>query len=171
MVPDYDESKPMSYIVYLDMVNLYSYFMSLPLLVGDNKLLEREEIDKFDMLSVNPQGEIRYFLEIDLEYPSPLHHSHSDFPMAPLHLTITKDMLSPGSIRLGEPLGQKFNICKKLTPTLLNKERCLSFKQSPVLQSTWYDCDENTSNSFIHSGTLSQDLNKLQLFQKTTSKE
>ena len=79
MVPDHDESKPTSYIVYLDMVNLYSYAMSLPLPVGDYKFLEQDEINKFDILSVNPQGEIGYFLGINLEYPSSLHHSRSDF--------------------------------------------------------------------------------------------
>ena len=57
MVPGYDETKPTSYIMYLDMVNLYSYSMSLPLPVGDYKFLDQEEIDIFDILSVDPQGD------------------------------------------------------------------------------------------------------------------
>ena len=101
MVPDYDETKPTSYILYLDMVNLYSYSMCLPLPVGDYKFLEQEEIDNFDILSVDPQGETGFFIECDLSYPSSLHSEHSDFPMAPNHLIITKDMLFPASIRLG----------------------------------------------------------------------
>ena len=40
MVPDYDKNKPTSYIMYLDMVNLYAYSMALPLPVGDYKFLE-----------------------------------------------------------------------------------------------------------------------------------
>ena len=122
MVPDYDETKPTSYIVYLDLVNLYSYSMCLPLPVEDYKFLEQERIDHFDILSVDPQGETGFFIECDLTYSSSLHSEHSDFPMAPSHLIITKDMLSPASIRLGEQLGQKFNPCKKLTPTPLDKE-------------------------------------------------
>ena len=122
MVPGYDETKPTSYIMYLDMVNLYSYSMSLPLPVGDYKFLDQEEIDNFDIPSVDPQGETGFFVDCSIGYPVSLHDAHSDFPLAPTHITITKDMLSPASIRLEEQLGQKFNPCRKLAPTLLDKE-------------------------------------------------
>ena len=60
--------------------------MCLPLPVGDYKFLEQEEIDNFDILSVDPQGETGFFIECDITYPSSLHSEHSDFPMAPSHL-------------------------------------------------------------------------------------
>lgn len=36
-----------------------------------------------------------YILEVDLEYPTQLHRSHSSFPLAPERVKITRDMLSP----------------------------------------------------------------------------
>ena len=34
-----------------------------------------------------------HFLEVDLEYPSELHDSHNDCPLAPGKLEISSDML------------------------------------------------------------------------------
>ena len=153
MIPDYDESKPTSYIVYLDMVNLYSYSMSLPLPVGDYKFLEQEEIDKFDILSVDPQGKTGFFVDCSLEYSPSLHSSHSDFPMAPSHLIITKDMLSPASIRLGEQLGQKFKPCKKLAPTLLDKEH--------------YVCHSSNLQFYVRHGLIVTKIHRILSFTQT----
>ena len=70
MVPSYDETKPTSYIMYLDMVNLYFYSMSLPLPVGDHMFLEQKEIDNFDILSVDPQRETGFIIDVPLDTPS-----------------------------------------------------------------------------------------------------
>ena len=150
MVPGYDETKPTSYIMYLDMVNLYSYSMSLPLPVGDYKFLEQEEIDNFDILSVDPQGETGFIIDCSIGYPVSLHDAHSDFPMAPTHLTITKDMLSPASIRLGEQLGQKFNPCKKLAPTLLDKEH--------------YVCHSSNLQFYVRHGLIVKKIHRILSF-------
>lgn len=39
--------------------------------------------------------ETGYILEVDLDYPEKLHESHNSFPLAPEHLNITQDILSP----------------------------------------------------------------------------
>ena len=50
-----------------------------------------ENIDNFDIMSVNDKNPIGYFLEVDLEYPEELHELHNDFPLAPEKLTVSND--------------------------------------------------------------------------------
>jgi len=70
-----------------------------------------------------------YILEVKLKYPVSLHAAHSDYPLCPEHLKITKDMLSPYSLLNGE----KHITCEKLTPTLHDKDHYVlhyeNFKQ------------------------------------------
>ena len=42
-----------------------------------------ENVDAFDVSSINEKSEIGYFLEVDLEYPDELHELHNDYPLAP----------------------------------------------------------------------------------------
>ena len=68
-------------------------------------------------------AEIGYALEVDLWYPDDLHEAHNDYPLAPEHLEITPDMLSPYSKHLLEKLGKKpAQNNKKLVPNLMNKK-------------------------------------------------
>ena len=57
---------------------------------------------------VDPKGDTGYFIECDLLYPPELHDQHSDLPLCPNHLEITREILSDVSIQLGEKHGQKF---------------------------------------------------------------
>ena len=52
-----------------------------------------EEIPNLE--DVSADSDIGYILEVDLEYPHHLHDSHNCYPLAPDHMTITRDMLSP----------------------------------------------------------------------------
>ena len=45
-------------------------------------------------MSINDKSPIRYFLEVDLEYPDKLHELHNDFPLAPEKVAVSSDMLS-----------------------------------------------------------------------------
>ena len=79
-------------LTYLDRNNLYGSSMSqyLPY----EKFEQLENIDKFDIMSINEKNGIGYFLEVDLEYPGELHELHNDYPLAPEKLAVTNHMLS-----------------------------------------------------------------------------
>ena len=68
--------------------------MSEPLPVGNFRFLSEQEISDFDVMTVPADGPVGYILECDLSYPEHLHDEHSDYPMAPEHVTVTFDMLS-----------------------------------------------------------------------------
>ena len=138
-----------------------------------------EEVRGFDLHSLAPDASTGYIIECDLEYPTHLHDLHNDYPMAPDHLTVTRDMLSPFASSL---IGDTWMPTQKLVPNLSNKtkyvthyrnlqlyvkhglkvtkiHRILSFDQSPWLKS-WIDhCNKQRreATSDFHS-----DLAKLQ---------
>jgi hypothetical protein len=92
---DYDSSQPHSYIYYLDANNLYGWAMSQCLPVGGFRFLPEEEISKIDFANVPDDSETGFVVECDLEYPSELHETHNDYPLAPDHVMVTEAMLSP----------------------------------------------------------------------------
>jgi hypothetical protein len=91
---DYDNTQPHSYIYYLDANNLYGWAMSQYLPVAGFRFLTDDEIAEIDFTAVPNDSEIGYILECDLEYPSELHVTHNDYPLAPEHMTINEDQLS-----------------------------------------------------------------------------
>ena len=95
---DFDNSKPSSYIMYLDANNLYGWAMSEKMPHKDFKWVNDLPLE--EMLLDEDLG---YVLEVDLEYPDELHDLHNDYPLAP------------------EPM--KINKVNKLTPNLNNKTK------------------------------------------------
>jgi len=86
LLEDFDCSKPTTYITYLDANNLYGSAQSEPLPVGEFKFLTPDEISNLDLAAIpedSPTG------ECGLDYPPHLHDTHSDYPLAPKHLTIS----------------------------------------------------------------------------------
>ena len=122
-LPDYDESKASSFIMYYDANNLYGWAMSQPLPTGNFHWLSEAEIAQLDIMSVSVDSDTGYFLEVDLEYPTHLHDVHSDYPLASEVLTVTDDMLSPYSIKLKSELEIKGAPSAKLVPNLRNKSK------------------------------------------------
>ena len=74
------------------MNSLYGWEMSEYLPYGGFKWLEN--IDEFDINSINEKTEIRYLLEVDHKYPNELHELHNDYPLALEKLANSIDMLS-----------------------------------------------------------------------------
>ena len=118
---DYDLGKPLTFITYLDKNNLYGWSMSeyLPY----EKFEWLENIDKFDVMSINEKNDVGYFLEVDLEYPDELHELHNDYPLAPEKLAVTNDMLSKYHKEVADKYDIKVGDVKKLIPNLRNKTK------------------------------------------------
>ncbi len=128
--------------------------MSESLPIGKFRFLSDAEIANFDLSSVASDSSIGYFVECDLTYPHHLHDLHSDYPLAPEHLTVSEDMLSDYARTVKD---KTWRPTSKLTPNLQNKtkyvchyrnlqfyvkhglivtkiHRILEFSQSPWLQ-------------------------------------
>ena len=80
-----------------------------------------ENIDEFDINSINEKSDTGYFLEVDLEYPNNLHKLHNDYPLAPEKFAISSDMLSKYCKKIADKYKIKVGDVKKLIPNLGNK--------------------------------------------------
>ncbi|GFS58235.1 uncharacterized protein TNCV_4916341 [Trichonephila clavipes] len=105
VVETYNEKKPHNYIVALDANNLYGYVMSQPLPIGNFSWLTPEEINDFNVFNYDQNSKVGFIIEVDLRYPKHLQLKTNDLPLAPEHLNITYDMLSPYSKRLCDKKG------------------------------------------------------------------
>lgn len=78
----YNSNKPTSYLMYLDVNNLYGWAMSQPLPYGDFKWVMPDELNNFSnkLQEISANADVGYILEVDLEYPEQLHDSHNDLP-------------------------------------------------------------------------------------------
>jgi len=112
----YDPSKPTSFIMSWDVINLYGYCMLSKLPCGNFQFLEDPE--NFDFETVQYDDDTGYILEVDLQYPDELHDSHSDLPLAPEHLKVMPDMLSDYS-----KTDTNFHGQVALTPNLYDKTK------------------------------------------------
>lgn len=77
---DYDDSKPTSYIMYLDSTNLYGYSMSQCLPTSNFSWLTEKEIKEFNIMTISDDNEYGYILEVDITYPQYLHDLHNELP-------------------------------------------------------------------------------------------
>ena len=116
---DYDPKKPLTFITYLEMNNLYGRAMSEYLPYGRFKWLKN--VDESEVNSVREKSPIGYFLEVDLEYPDKLHELHNDYPLAPEKLAVSSDMLSNYCKKIADKYEIKVGDVKKLIPNLGNK--------------------------------------------------
>ena len=121
----WDPKKKQKYIFMVDCTNQYGWSMMQYLPVDgfkwvDHQLSTQEWVEFIN--NQNDEQEKGYFFEVDLNYPEQLHILHDQYPLAPEHLTIKKEMLSQYQRQLGENLGVKFE-GKKLCPTLYDKKQ------------------------------------------------
>ena len=111
--------KPSTFILYLDMSNLYGWAMSEHLPYGEFEWLKN--VDEFDAMSISEKSSTGYILEIDLEYPDELHELHNDDPLAPEKLAVSSDTLSKYCKKIADKYEIKVGDVKKLIPNLGNK--------------------------------------------------
>ncbi|KAF0718937.1 Uncharacterized protein FWK35_00026527, partial [Aphis craccivora] len=82
-VPDYDASKPESWIDYLDATNLYGWAKSRSM-PKDGFGWFNDDLSVENILNLldgmNETSEVGWALEVDVEYPKSLHDDHNDLP-------------------------------------------------------------------------------------------
>ena len=78
---DYNPEEPSTFINYLDKNNLCGWTMSEYLPYGE--LMWLENIDEFDVMSVDEKSDTGYIPEVDLKYPDELHELHNDYLLTP----------------------------------------------------------------------------------------
>ena len=120
----YDESKPSSYINYLDANNLYGLAMCQKLPYKDLEFIDYK-MELNDIMEYEDLG-VGYIMDVDLEYPDNIHDYHSDYPLAPEIMNVSADMLSSTQKKIyksynynKEPKDEK---TKKLILTVNDKE-------------------------------------------------
>ena len=179
IIDGYDPDQPTTYITYLDANNLYGQAQSEPLPVGDFRFLTPDDIARLDIENIPEDSPTGYIIECDLDYPAHLHDIHSDYPLAPEHLIVSPEMLSPFARNL---LKEGWKPAKKLIPNLYSKtnyvthyrnlqfyikhglvltkiHKILSFTQRPWLK-PWIDlCTAQRQNA---QSEFEADLAKLQ---------
>ena len=62
-------------------------------------------------------------MEVDPEYPSELHKMHNDYPLAPVKLAISQNILLKYCINIESEYGIKIAGVNKLVPNLNNKSK------------------------------------------------
>ena len=87
------------HLAYIDQNNLYGSSLCRPLPHSEFTWLEQSELERFsdpsEILDLDDEADYGYLFEVDLKYPSELHASTSDFPLAPEKAYIEQDMFSP----------------------------------------------------------------------------
>ena len=79
--------------------------------------------NEFDVMSISKKNKIRYFLEVNLEYPDEVHSLYNDYPLAPEKLAVFSDMLSKYCKQIAGEYKIKVDDVKKLIPNLGNKTK------------------------------------------------
>jgi hypothetical protein len=153
----YDSSKESTYLTYLDCNNLYGKAMMEYLPYADFQW-EKVSPELVDNILWTPSDfERGYVLEVSFTYPPELHDWHSDYPLAPEKITVTKDILSPFAKSALEKDDIKLHKTEKLLATLYPKKKyvlhyrtfqlyvqlglkieqvhdVISFKQAPIMR-------------------------------------
>lgn len=84
---NYDNNVESSYLIYLDVNNLYGWAMTHMLPVDEFEWLDPEEFsaeEMYDQFKNVPDDNYHgYILEVDLIYPESLHDKHNDLPFCP----------------------------------------------------------------------------------------
>ena len=96
--------------------------MSFCLPVRDFRYMSPEELESFDISQIKDEPGPGYIFEVSLKYPSRLHISHNSFPLAPEHMEVTENDLSPYARQCWEQLGKgKKYKSKKLTASFRDR--------------------------------------------------
>ncbi|XP_045466456.1 uncharacterized protein LOC123675190 [Harmonia axyridis] len=132
---NFDTSKPESYLLYLDVNNLYGWAMSQYLPFGDFEWCDTS----VDVSIVPDDGPEGYILQVDLEYPQHLHDLHKDLPLCPEHSVPPGSKLPKLLCTLSDKKDyiihyRNLKTVLELGLRLIKIKKVLKFKQSPWLK-------------------------------------
>ena len=113
----YNSKEKMRTLIYQDANALYAWAMSQLLPMKNFKWISP---DKVDIMQIPKNSSKGYILEVDLEYPERLHDKHNLYPLAPEHMQVTDDMLSPFQRNYFPPIRGSV---RKLVPNLYDKTK------------------------------------------------
>ena len=146
---DFDENQEQKHIMYFDANNLYGWGMSQPLPAGGLHFLSDDEVDKFDLQNIAHDSKDGYILEVDLEYPSNIHDRHNSYPLAPDHVLIEDEQLSPYSTKLWEKLNSKIDKVSSSKPSKENSKVKPRIKTKKLINTL-----NNRTNYVVHYRNL-----------------
>ena len=88
--------------------------------------------------------------EVDLEYPEHLHDLHDNFPLAPEHLNIQKDMLSSYQKKLADNLDVKIGGEKLCLSFLPKKEYICHYRNLKLYLEKGFQKVIHPTNMYFH---------------------
>ena len=151
LVPDYDENKPNSYIMYLDANNLYGWAMSKPLPKSGFKW-KRVTLTEEEILNKKEKAKNGWILEVDLEYPAELHKEHNSDP--PEKKVVKKECMLEYQKRLIKDLELKPPDSKKLLLTLEDKKDCRALQKLAVLSEAGHETEASKKGAGVRTRML-----------------
>ncbi|CAG8531738.1 14133_t:CDS:2 [Dentiscutata erythropus] len=131
--PDYDPNKLKFWIMYEDMNALYSGAMTQYMPTEILGKVGPEEIS--DIQSIEPDAEIGYMLEVDLEAPINMQDFFADYPLAPEKQIVPENWLSLYNERLvHDKAVRALQIYMKFGMKITKIHSVLKFRQSPWMK-------------------------------------
>ena len=100
---------------------MYGSGMSVSMPEYGFKWLEQEEIKQIDWQSQSDDQDIGYTVECDLDYPSYLHDSHNDYPLAPERIQVNYRSLSETQVEISRTYRLPRTTTCKLMQNLMDK--------------------------------------------------
>ena len=88
-------SSASTYLSYWDSNNLYGNALRQKLPVSNFQWVDQTELVKIDWQHLDTDGDIGYFVKIDLDYPPEVQDRTADYPLAPERGTVESYMLTP----------------------------------------------------------------------------
>ncbi|GBM93472.1 hypothetical protein AVEN_215357-1 [Araneus ventricosus] len=123
-LPNFDASKSIKHIIYLDCNNLYGASMVESWPYGGFEWISADVT--LDWIQSIPQDSSEgYIFEVDLEYPEELHDLHNNYPLAPEKMDIKFEDLSEFSKAVLN--GMKYTPSTKLVPNLKDKKNYITY--------------------------------------------
>ena len=130
---NWDPKQSMRWISLFDCNNQYGRAMSEPLPFGEFKWVSQYDLPLFTEQYIRNEldhyGNIAYFIECDLIYPTSLHDYHNEFPYAMENFEIKKELLSPYQQKLATSLNLSVG-GSKLCTTLYNKYKYITHSRN-----------------------------------------